>query len=86
MFARIGDILPRLRDYERLFGSHERLVQAISMLYVDILEFCADVKSLFRAHRLPSSTTNNSFENPGMTLTLHSGQSTCILEIYLEAV
>ncbi|KAL8949232.1 MAG: hypothetical protein Q9222_004640 [Ikaeria aurantiellina] len=39
MFARIGDLLPRFRIYENLFPSHERLVQAFSTVYVDILEF-----------------------------------------------
>ena len=55
MFTQIGNILPRLLDYENLFGSHARLALAISATYVDILEFCVDAKSVFRASKRPSS-------------------------------
>ena len=48
MFSRISDVLPRLRVYEQLFTDHERLVQAISAVYLDILKFCADAKNVFR--------------------------------------
>ncbi|KAL8992330.1 MAG: hypothetical protein Q9169_007181 [Polycauliona sp. 2 TL-2023] len=48
MFAGIGDLLPRFRLYENLFPSHERLVQALSVAYVDILTFCTDAKAVFR--------------------------------------
>ncbi|KAL8992388.1 MAG: hypothetical protein Q9169_007138 [Polycauliona sp. 2 TL-2023] len=48
MFARIGDLLPRFRLYENLFPSHERLVQALSVAYVDVLTFCTDAKAVFR--------------------------------------
>ena len=55
MFTQIGGILPQLRDYEKLFESHARLALAITAIYVDILEFCADAKSVFRTARRPSS-------------------------------
>ena len=48
MLERIGDILPRFRAYERLFPNNERLVQSLSMVYVDILGFCSDIKAVFR--------------------------------------
>ncbi|CAD6575359.1 MAG: hypothetical protein ASARMPREDX12_007236 [Alectoria sarmentosa] len=55
MFARIGDILPRFRTYERLFSNHERLIQALSVAYLDIIVFCTDAKAVFR--RGKSKTT-----------------------------
>ena len=51
MFVRIGDVLPQFRVYEKLFSSHERLVQALSEVYIDILKFCADAKAVFRKGR-----------------------------------
>ena len=48
MFNRIGDLLPRLRIYEGLFASRERLVQLLSALYFDILQFCSEAKTMFR--------------------------------------
>ncbi|KAL9050613.1 MAG: hypothetical protein Q9206_005021 [Seirophora lacunosa] len=56
MFARIGDLLPRFRVYENLFPSHERLVQALSITYVDILAFCTEAKAVFRRERRTSLT------------------------------
>ncbi|KAL8818330.1 MAG: hypothetical protein Q9223_003017 [Gallowayella weberi] len=54
MFARIGDVLPRFQIYEKLFPSHERLVQALSITYVDILTFCTNAKAVFRRDRRSS--------------------------------
>ncbi|KAI4235659.1 MAG: hypothetical protein LQ349_003012 [Xanthoria aureola] len=51
MFARIGDLLPRFRVYENLFPSHERLVQALSVVYVDVLTFCTEAKAVLRRER-----------------------------------
>ena len=48
MFVSIGDVLPQFRVYEKLFSNHERLVQALSEVYVDILKFCTDAKAVFR--------------------------------------
>ena len=48
MFNRISDLLPRLRIYEQLFPTHERLVQSLSKIYFDVLNFCSDVKTVFR--------------------------------------
>ena len=63
MFNRISDLLPRLRIYEQLFSNHERLVQSISVIYFDILQFCSDAKSMFRrAKRSLLSLVWKSFE------------------------
>jgi len=59
MFTRIGDVLPRFRLYERLFPSHERLVQALSVVYLDILTFCNDAKTVFRKAKRPAGTPLN---------------------------
>ena len=48
MFNRISDLLPRLRIYEQLFPTHERLVQSLSRIYFDVLKFCLDAKVMFR--------------------------------------
>lgn len=48
MFNRISDLLPRLRIYEQLFPNHESLVQALSVVYLDVLKFCSDTKIMFR--------------------------------------
>ena len=48
MFVSIGDVLPRFQIYEKLFSNHDVFVQAISKVYVDVIEFCADAKKVFR--------------------------------------
>lgn len=48
MFNRISDLMPRLRIYEQLFPDHELLVQSISKVYFDVLEFCSQAKKMFR--------------------------------------
>ncbi|KAL2039046.1 hypothetical protein N7G274_008095 [Stereocaulon virgatum] len=48
MFANIGDVLPRFRIYEKLFSNHEVLIQSLSQVYVDIIEFCTAAKKIFR--------------------------------------
>ena len=55
MFARIGDVLPRFRTYERLFSNHESLIQALSMAYLDIITFCTNAKAVFRRGQRSSS-------------------------------
>jgi hypothetical protein len=47
MLAQIGDVLPRFRIYERLFKNHERLLVALSAVYLDVLRFCIASKDLF---------------------------------------
>ena len=55
MFERIGDILPTCEVYQSLFPSHGRLLQKISVVYLDIIHFCMDAKTTFR--KLKKSTT-----------------------------
>ncbi|XTI93507.1 hypothetical protein V2W45_1251885, partial [Cenococcum geophilum] len=67
MFTRIGNNLPRCRIYQALFPSHGRLLQAISIVYLDIIHFCVDAKTIFRKlkHSMPrkASTLNFRFPN-----------------------
>lgn len=52
MLAQIGDMLPRFRIYQKLFYNHERLLIALSHLYLDVLRFCTRVKDfLLKAKR-----------------------------------
>ena len=55
MFTRIGDNLPRCQVYQSLFPCHGRLLQAISVVYLDIIYFCVDAKTAFR--KLKERTT-----------------------------
>ena len=48
MFTKISDALPQLRTYESLFPNHERLIQALSFVYLDLINFCLMAKKLFR--------------------------------------
>jgi hypothetical protein len=48
MFGLIGNILPRFQGFEELFSDHRRLVHALSVVYLDIMTFCMDVKAVFR--------------------------------------
>lgn len=57
MFAQIGNLLPQLSVYEKLFPHHERLTHALSVTYVDILGFCVDAKAVFRRGQRASSTS-----------------------------
>ena len=57
MFTRIGDVLPQFQVYEKLFPDHERLIHAISVVYVDIIGFCSDAKAVFRRGQRASLTS-----------------------------
>lgn len=59
MLARIGDILPRCEVYQTLFPTNERLLQAISIAYLDIIDFCWTAKNLFR--KMMKSTKGGTF-------------------------
>ena len=48
MLSKIGEILPRCRDYEKLFAHHRRMHLAITDIYLDVLNFCTEVKAIFR--------------------------------------
>ena len=63
MFIDIGEVLPRLHVYERLFPRHERLVQALSVIYCDLVRFCSDAKhALRRVKRSSLSLTWKTFD------------------------
>ncbi|KAG4436826.1 hypothetical protein IFR05_007675 [Cadophora sp. M221] len=54
--GRIGDVLPRFQDYERIYGreKHQRLTQALSNAYLDIIVLCAQFRKTI--HEQKSST------------------------------
>ena len=63
MFSDIGDLLPRLHVYESLFPQHDRLIQCLSSIYCDLLQFCYDAKAVLRKpKRLMFSTAWKSFD------------------------
>lgn len=81
MFTRIGDILPRCRVYQALFPSHGRLLQAISVVYLDIIYFCTDAKITFR--KLKSSKLSKPFHaSLGPFVNLIPGR--VLFEAYME--
>ncbi|KAH6684268.1 hypothetical protein B0J14DRAFT_572528 [Halenospora varia] len=51
-FGRIGDLLPRFRDYQRIFDGEKylRLTHAISTAYLDIIVLCTEFTRLLRGH------------------------------------
>ena len=57
MFSRIGDVLPRFKVFEQLFRNHERVVQALSIAYIDVIKFCSSAKDVFRRGQRTSKTT-----------------------------
>lgn len=65
MFTRIGNNLPRCRIYQALFPSHGRLLQAISIVYLDIIHFCVDAKTIFRKlkHSMPRALLKFTWKN-----------------------
>ncbi|KAM0136395.1 hypothetical protein ACHAP3_004625 [Botrytis cinerea] len=66
-FARMGDILPRLRDYQAIFDQqkHPKFTQTLSAAYLDIIVLCSEFKSIltgqkssfFKRLRSPLSTS-----------------------------
>ncbi|KAI5838978.1 hypothetical protein DFP73DRAFT_519351, partial [Morchella snyderi] len=47
MLAKIGDNLPNFRVYERIFAGHHAVFNALSDVYLDVIEFCSKVKDVF---------------------------------------
>lgn len=56
MLERIGDVLPRCQVYHNLFPTNSKLLQAISVAYVDVILFCWTAKKAFR--KMNKSTTS----------------------------
>ncbi|KAL2064621.1 hypothetical protein VTL71DRAFT_3758 [Oculimacula yallundae] len=54
--GRIGDILPRFRDYERIYSreKHQRLTQALSNAYLDIIVLCTQFRKTLREQKASS--------------------------------
>lgn len=54
--SRIGDILPRFRGYERIYGrrKHQRLAKILSNAYLDIINLCAQFRKLLREQKSSS--------------------------------
>jgi hypothetical protein len=48
MLSRIGDTLPRLRVFEKLFSNHPPLRHALSEVYLDIITFCTKATLVFK--------------------------------------
>lgn len=64
MVVKIGNVLPRIHVYESLFPNHERLVQALSLIYCDLLAFCDEAKKVLRKpKRSMLSITFKGFEH-----------------------
>lgn len=55
-FGRISDILPRFRDYQRIFNGqkHQRFTQKLSEAYLDIITLCAEFRTLLRQQKKSS--------------------------------
>lgn len=66
MFARIGDVIPRFKTYERLFSIHERLVDALSIAYLDIITFYTNAKAVFRPGEPASSRSSEANESSAL--------------------
>ncbi|KAF3902082.1 hypothetical protein ABW21_db0201211 [Orbilia brochopaga] len=47
MFERIGDVLPRFNTYAQLFATRAYLLHSLSLVYLDILQFCTAAKQVF---------------------------------------
>ncbi|KAK8242230.1 hypothetical protein IWZ00DRAFT_513656, partial [Phyllosticta capitalensis] len=58
MFRQIGDILPHIRDYQRLFPKHGRLMLLLSESLASILTFCKKVKDHFNNEKTAKTRPN----------------------------
>jgi hypothetical protein len=62
MLASIGDALPRFQIYQIIFHNHERLLSALSDVYLDVIQFCVKAKEFFSSARGRLSTySRNSY-------------------------
>ncbi|TGO62599.1 hypothetical protein BOTNAR_0111g00170 [Botryotinia narcissicola] len=52
-FARVGDILPRLRDYQAIFDQEKypKFTQSLSAAYLDIIILCSDFKNILAGQK-----------------------------------
>jgi hypothetical protein len=49
ILERIGYVLSRFRDYERVFATYPRIIRALSAAYVDIISLCSEIKTFIRS-------------------------------------
>ena len=81
ILVRIGDILPRLREYQALFADDHGLFETLTNTYLVVLHFCCDVKSLF----LESSRSMNKARlRPSMCRIIHANASRRLLQAHQE--
>ena len=52
MFGQIGEALPRLRSYLYIFPQDLALRNSIAGAYLSMIEFCTEIKNLFKTERL----------------------------------
>ncbi|TGO71066.1 hypothetical protein BELL_0624g00010 [Botrytis elliptica] len=52
-FARVGDILPRLREYQAIFDheKHPKFTQTLSAAYLDIIVLCSNFKNILTGQK-----------------------------------
>lgn len=48
MLVTIGDYLPGMRVYEKIFKGHPDLLHSLSEVYLDIITFCMDANKVFK--------------------------------------
>ena len=48
MFTYIAGAVPRFQQYEKLFPDNRSLVEAMSNVYLHIIEFCMKAKDVFK--------------------------------------
>lgn len=61
MLAQIGEVIPRYRIYEMLYGKHARFLLALSEAYLDVLKFCTQTKAYFKRAKKSLSTCSIDF-------------------------
>lgn len=54
-YYQIGEQLPLLKDYEQLFADNPYMVQALELMYLDILEFHQQAMRFFSGGRKSGS-------------------------------
>ena len=50
-YSQIGDQLPLLKEYEELFEQHPYMIQALELMYIDILDFHQQAMKFFSSNR-----------------------------------
>ncbi|RDW62396.1 hypothetical protein BP6252_11829 [Coleophoma cylindrospora] len=71
MFGRIGDILPRFRDFQKIFDvqKYQRFNQALAAAYLDIIVLCTEFRTLLQDQK--KSTVKRLFQPVSPALNSH---------------